>query len=67
MGNSVELIGIVRLEPDGTRRRTGGEVKWKNASGVGSQQSCTLPQNMVYPALEWKRNLMAHGDAREEK
>jgi len=22
---------------------------------------------MVYPALEWKRNLVAHGDAREEK
>ena len=27
------------------------EVKWKHASGVGSQESCTLPQNMVYSAL----------------
>jgi len=43
---------IARSEPDGMRWRTGGEVKGKHASGVGSQQSCTLPQNMVYPALQ---------------
>jgi hypothetical protein len=29
----------VRLKPDGTRWRTGGEVKWKLANGVGSQYS----------------------------
>jgi len=40
-----------RSEPDGTQWRTGGEVKGKHASRVGSQKSCTLPQNMVYPAL----------------
>jgi len=30
---------IARSEPDGTRRRTGGEVKGKLANGVGSQYS----------------------------
>jgi len=40
---------IGRLEPDGTRRRTGGEVKEKDANGVGSQQPCTVRRNMVYP------------------
>ena len=34
--------GIARLEPDGTQRRTGGEVKGKDESGVGNQQPCTL-------------------------
>ena len=29
--------GIAQLKPDGTRRRTVGEVKGKHASGVGSQ------------------------------
>jgi len=28
---------IARSGPDGTRRRTGGEVKGKDANGVGSQ------------------------------
>jgi len=42
---------IALSEPEVTRWRTGGEVKGKHASGVGSQLSCTLPQNMVYPAL----------------
>jgi hypothetical protein len=42
---------IVQLKPDGTRLRTVGEVKGKHASAVGSQQSCTVPQNTVYPAL----------------
>jgi len=31
--------GRVETESDGTQRRTGGEVKGKEASGVGSQQS----------------------------
>ena len=26
-------------------------MKWKQANGVGSQYPCTLPWNMVYPAL----------------
>ena len=36
------LYGIARSEPDGTRRRIGGEVKGKDANGVGSQQPCTV-------------------------
>ena len=40
--------GRVHLKYDGTRWRTGGEVKGKLANGVGS---FTLPRNMVYPAL----------------
>ena len=31
--------GRMRTESGGTRRRTGGEVKGKEANGVGSQQS----------------------------
>jgi len=31
------FTSIARSEPDGTRRRTGGEVKGKDANGVGSQ------------------------------
>jgi len=31
--------GRVETESGGTRRRTGGEVKGKEANGVGSQQS----------------------------
>jgi hypothetical protein len=38
----VMVIGVARSEPDGTRRRTGGEVKGKDANGVGSQQPCTV-------------------------
>ena len=37
-------------ECDGTRKRTGGEVKGKKANGGGSQQSCTV-SDTVYPAL----------------
>ena len=33
--------GRVETESDGTRRRT-GEVKGKEANGVGSQHSCTV-------------------------
>ena len=40
----------VRLKPDGTRWRTGGEVKGKLANGVGAN-TLTLPRNMVYKAL----------------
>jgi len=35
-------VCIAHSEPDGTRRRTGGEVKGKDANGVGSQQPCTV-------------------------
>jgi len=41
----------VQLKRDGTRWRTGGEVKGKLANGVRSQYPFTLPRNMVYPAL----------------
>jgi len=40
----------VQLKRDGTQWRTGGEVKWKLANGVGSQYP-SLPPNLVYPAL----------------
>ena len=56
----------METESDGTRWRTGGEVKGKEANGVGSQQS-SVSLGTVHPVLEWKRNLVAHGDAREEK
>jgi len=36
-------------ECDGTRKRTGGEVKRKKANGGGSQQSCIV-SDTVYPA-----------------
>ena len=42
---------IACLEPDGTQRCTGGEVKGNDVNGVGSQQPCTVHWNMVYPAL----------------
>ena len=38
------------VEKDGTRWRTGGEVKGKLANGMGSQSPFTLPRNVVYPA-----------------
>jgi len=37
----------VRLKPDGTRWRTGGEVKGKVANGVGSQYSHTTSERGV--------------------
>jgi hypothetical protein len=37
----------VLLKPDGTRRRTGGEVKGKLANGVGSQYSHTTSERGV--------------------
>jgi len=38
------------MESDGTRKRTGGEVKGKKANGGGSQHSRAL-SDTVYPAL----------------
>jgi len=38
------------MECDGTRKRTGGEVKGKKANGGGSQQLCTV-SDTVYPAF----------------
>ena len=38
------------MESDGTRKRTGGEVKGKKANRGSSQQSCTV-SDTVYPAL----------------
>jgi len=34
----------METESDGTRRRTGGEVKGKEANGVGSQQLSTVSE-----------------------
>jgi len=42
--------GRAEMECDGTRKRTGGEVKGKKANGGGSQQSGTV-SDTVYPAL----------------
>ena len=44
-------VCTARSEPGGTRWRMGGEVKGKQANGVGSQYNSTLPRNMVCPAL----------------
>ena len=41
----------VQLKRDGTRWRTGEEVKGKLANGAGGQKPFTLPRNLVYPAL----------------
>jgi len=41
------VVGRVRLRPDGTRWRTGGEVKGKMANGVGSQYSHTTSERGV--------------------
>jgi len=38
-------VGTVEMESDGTRRSTGGEVKGKEANGVGSQHSCTVSEH----------------------
>jgi len=37
--------GRVEMECDGTRKRTGGEVKGKKANGGVSQQSCTVSEH----------------------
>jgi len=41
------IWNIVRLKPDGTRWRTGGEVKGKLANWVGSQYSHTTSEHGV--------------------
>ena len=42
--DSAEKYGRARSEPDGTRWRTGGEVKGKLANGVGSQYSHAISE-----------------------
>ena len=42
------LIFTVQLKCDGTRRRTGGEVKGKLSNGVGRQYSHTTSEHGVY-------------------
>jgi len=49
-GGSFDHCVRVETECDGTRKRTGGEVKGKKANWGGSQQSCTV-SDTVYPAL----------------
>jgi len=46
----VYVSGRVETESGGTRRRTGGEVKGKEANGVGSQQSSAW-LGTVHPVL----------------
>ena len=48
----VTFSGIARSEPDGTRRRTGGEVKGKDANGVGSQQPCIVGPKALLPTIK---------------
>jgi hypothetical protein len=48
--NNDSVNGRVQFKCDGTRWRTGGEVKGKLANGVGRQYP-SLHQNLVYPAL----------------
>ena len=43
-GETVNCSGRVRLKPDGTRWRTGWEVRGKLANGVGSQYSHTTSE-----------------------
>ena len=50
VNNCVTNKGRAETECDGTRKRTGGEVKGKKANGEGSQQSCTV-SDTVYPAF----------------
>jgi len=58
MENFVPLYGIARSDPDGTMRRTGGEVKGKYVNGVGSQQPHTVRRNTVYTiAVRWSAHL----------
>jgi len=60
----IKNVCIARLESDGTRWRTGGEVKGKDANGVGSQQPSTVSEHGLYnccplirtprlPAVDW--------------
>ena len=45
-------ISRVETESDGTRRRTGGEVKGKEANGVGSQAVFSLTRNSPSSVLQ---------------
>jgi hypothetical protein len=45
------VMGRHHLKCDGTRWRSGGEVKGKLANGVGSQYPSHYLRNKVYPAL----------------
>ena len=45
-GHRTHLYSVrVETESGGTRRRTGGEVKGKEANGVGSQAGFSLTRN----------------------
>jgi len=41
----LQTLGRVETESDSTRRSTGGEVKGKEANGVGSQHLCTVSEH----------------------
>jgi len=43
---TVRREGRVETESGGTRRRTGGEVKGKEANGVGNQAGFSLTRNI---------------------
>jgi len=47
--SSVACLSVCRMETesDSTRRSTGGEVKGKEANGVGSQHSCTVSEHRL--------------------
>jgi len=51
MSNELCPLSRVQLKCDGTRWRTGGEVKGKTGEWSGYSILFTLPRNMVYPAL----------------
>ena len=59
------LSAIARSEPDGTRRRTGGEVKGKDANGVGSQQPCTVGPKRLLPTIKTSDKLASSTASRE--
>ena len=56
---NVKLCGRVETESGGTRRRTRGEVKGKEANGVGSQQSSAW-LGTVHPVLLQSFSLDPH-------
>jgi len=58
-GNKEEhTVGRVETESGGTRRRTGGEVKGKEANGVGSQAGFSLTRNS--PSSESRNGIWWH-------
>jgi hypothetical protein len=56
---------IAHSEPDGTRRRTGGEVKGKDANGVGNQQPCTVGPKPLLPTIKTSDKLASSTASRE--